>query len=102
MLPLDTFATWQYGWAMADVETKILLKGVELVFAHMKRTGENQAAIARRCGLTPATLSRICAGTRRPDFDAARKLRDGIGIPFDAWHEPASKIFQRKFVDDAA
>ena len=87
---------------MPEVAPKTLLKGVELIFAYMARTGENQSAIARRCELTPPTLSRICAGTRRPDFDAARKLRDGIGVPFDAWHEPASKAFQRKFIDDAA
>lgn len=88
---LTIVAIKQYVWRMSSVRW---LKAHEIVAAYKRRTGDTDAAIARRCGVSTATISRIFAGIRTPDFTVARRLRDGIGVPFDAWCEPASKSFQ--------
>jgi len=50
----------------------------------------NQAALARACGVSGATVSRWLSGDRVPGRDSATRLRDLFGIDPALW-SPADR-----------
>lgn len=55
-----------------------------------KRANKSQNDLAREIGISPAYLSMILAGIRRPSLFVACKLEKATGIPAQAFVEVAS------------
>lgn len=55
----------------------------EMIHKRRQELGMSQAELARRSGLTAAAISQFEAGTRRPRYDALRKLSRALGVSLD-------------------
>lgn len=53
-------------------------------------TRASQGALSREIGVPNGMLSRWLYGDRRPSWDRARRMRDVLGIPLEAWTELVS------------
>ncbi len=54
---------------------------------YLNQTGEKQSDFAERVQTTPATVSRLCAGTLKPALDLAHRIEratDGA-VPTETW-----------------
>jgi plasmid maintenance system antidote protein VapI len=47
--------------------------------AYLDETGEKQVDFAERVETTPATISRLCAGTLKPALDLAHRIEAATG-----------------------
>jgi len=54
----------------------------------MIRNGWTRAKMAQSLGLTPTSVSRICAGSQRPTPEVAVKLEEITGVAAWEWIKP--------------
>lgn len=50
-----------------------------------------QIELARKIGIPQATLNRWVSGERVPEYAGRKALMEALGIPMDAWDEPAEE-----------
>jgi len=69
-------------------------KGCELLRKHLdgdrKKPQIDQRSFAKTAGLTPSFLNHLLYGRKRPGTETIVKLKQAIGIPVEAWVEPAN------------
>lgn len=70
--------------------------GSEMIFDHLKASGESQADVARRLGTDGSYVTVWMRGDQKPSLEFALKLFAVLKIPVDAWMKPASAKFQAK------
>lgn len=60
--------------------------------AYLERHSESQAAFAARINSTPATVSRLVAGTLKPSLDLAYRIQEATAgeIAMDYWASQAA------------
>lgn len=63
-------------------------RGAQLLRAELDRRGWSQTKLKSELG-TDQSISYWLHGDRRPGLEGAIKLRDLLGIPVDAWVQPA-------------
>lgn len=63
-------------------------RGAQLLSSTLEEKGWSQTRLKRELG-TANAASYWVHGDRRPSLEAALRLRDLLGIPVDAWVEPA-------------
>src|SRR5437867_12104140 len=64
-------------------------KAIEAV---RRERGWSQSELARRSGLTPPTVSRIEAGSRKGDVDTLAQLASGLGLPLSVLFGRAERL----------
>lgn len=67
-----------------------------LLKSYLDETGEKQSAFAERVQTTPATISRLCAGTLKPSLDLAHAIEratEGV-VPTETWVDPPADAQQ--------
>lgn len=65
-------------------------RGAQLLAAALQERGWSQTKLKREMA-TDHAISHWLYGERRPGLEAAIHLRDLLGIPVDAWVEPAAE-----------
>lgn len=55
--------------------------------AYLDQSGEKQVAFAERVSTTPATISRLCAGSLKPALDLAHRIEAAThgAVPTEVW-----------------
>ncbi len=58
--------------------------------AYLDQSGEKQVAFAERVSTTPATVSRLCAGSLKPALDLAHRIESATcgAVPTEVWIAP--------------
>jgi len=68
-------------------------RGCELLREHLegnkRRPRIDQRSFAKSTDLTPSFLNHLLYGRKRPGTETIVKLKQAIGIPVEAWIEPA-------------
>lgn len=66
-------------------------RGAQLLAAALEQRGWSQTRLKNELGTTQA-VSNWLYGDRRPSLEWAVKLRDLLGIPVEAWNQPANDV----------
>lgn len=71
-------------------------RGSEMIFDHLKRTGESQAAFSRRIPCDSSLVTVWMRGDQRPSLELAVRMRKVLGWDVEVWLKPPSTKFQTK------
>ncbi len=64
-------------------------EGARLLAIAVRADGRYRTPVAEDTGFKESELSMWINGRRRPKLDVARRIQDLLGIPMQAWTDPA-------------